>query len=663
MESIVQLRSLLSERPSSNGFSKLLKLFSHWEGTTSIDTGLAYAQTHLETWPDSVKEVDYKHVWPDFPDGPPLPSIALVRSLRFETTTYHHGRIPSEWLDEKGMQTLLESPQVQHLTGLHLRGHPLQDPSHTADPSTRNRLLELLSYTKALPKLERLILAGSYLDDSGMQIFAQSPLLQRLTSLTMRSCDRALFVREDGWKALARSKAIGNLKKLDLINCRILESAVEFGRSSELSSIEQFAISSSPAGPAFIKEIAANPAFRNLRSIRLFRCSLNSESLRPLVHSTHFEHLVDLGLPHNFIGDDGLILLSQLKSFSQLQTLDLSGCNITGKGLDAISCKQLPELKELCLARNDLGQRGMFALSKLAGLEQLQTLLLGECGISDDGFAHFIKTKPTSDLSTLSLYNNDIGDKGAIALANDAQMPMLEELELSNNNIGDQGATELAHNASFPALKTLQLNGNRMSTKGTYALCKSKRFPELENLLLYSSQVDDKGLTALAQSSHFTKLRELDITRGAIGDKGITALANAEQLHRLTDLRLNDNKFGDEGLIAFAASAHFPQLRELCLNGQNTTDESAIAFAQSPNFPQLRTLELHSAEIGDRGHKALVLSTHLHRSIRERYFYKLSEDALRQLAQEHGIDLQGELDKYALQRETKKIIPGFGNKS
>jgi uncharacterized protein (TIGR02996 family) len=133
-------------------------------------------------------------------------------------------------------------------------------------------------------------------------------------------------------------------------------------------------------------QLCASPALASLRALNVNGNELGADALADL--GDGLPRCTSLVLSGNPLGDDGLAGLRRWKHLPAIETLYLSRCEISGKGLAALlGGLALPRLDKLCLADNDeLGDAGAGAIAaSAAGLPKLRHVELAGTGISEAG--------------------------------------------------------------------------------------------------------------------------------------------------------------------------------------------------------------------------------------------------------------------------------------
>jgi|GEM_PF-1059706 len=640
MDLFFHLRKLLTKTPSEKNFIKIIQFFHQWEDNASLETGLGYAQAHLEEWPDLIRKASYRLIWPNFPNGAPIPSASLVRTLLLHPPSSQNGYKDGRWLHINELYTLIHSLPLQGITGLHIVGHPLQRTYENMVKAGRAQMFELLAESTKLPKLHKLAITHTALSDAGLKILAKSPLLQRLTSLTIHSCDENLnrYRRRDGWEAFVSSSGLNNLKELDLADCPLESNIHTLASSSSLQQLTKLVLRGQPAHVNLAKTIAQNPAFSKLTSLDLSNNQLDSTGIHSLVHSRYLSRLTSLQLSGNCFGKEGLRAISEFQGLPDLKSLAIRNCALSAESFQHFASSNFQELEELDCSQNPLTGEGLIALAQAKGFGKLKKLNMSKCQISGEGWEAFAKAKKLESLEELILSHNELRDKGVIALTQSINNSSLRKLHLDNNKIENKGAIALGKSPHFRYLEELQLDRNAIAAEGVNVLIKSQHLENLVTLSLRLSKIDNTGLIALSASNAFSNLRHLNLIGGNIDDAGLIEFAKSSNFPKLKTLLLGYNKISDDSVVALAQSPNFPELKSLCLSSPSVGLRGASAFACSDNFPNLIRLQFHLGNLRNGGALVLMLSKKLHRSIRRKYFQELSRGELEQLAEELGIE-------------------------
>ena len=242
-----------------------------------------------------------------------------------------------------------------------------------------------------------------------------------------------------------------------------------------------------------------------------------------------------------------------------------------------------PNLTELNLDNNNLGNTGVYILS---GLVNLTSLNLQNNQIGDEGAQEL---RQMTRLQELSLYVNQVGNVGAQHLSG---LTNLTSLNLQNNQIGDEGVRALS---ALLNLRELHLGQNLISSRSSQYL---NRLTNLTTLTL-----------------PFYKNDGYEIVRGLNGLSGLTRLslwgshigsAGAEHLRRftsLTALDLHDSRIGDAGVYAIRTLVN---LRNLSLQ-DNQIGDTALYLTTLRN---LTFLNLGGNQIGPQAIQALRQTFH-----------------------------------------------------
>jgi uncharacterized protein (TIGR02996 family) len=181
-------------------------------------------------------------------------------------------------------------------------------------------------------------------------------------------------------------------------------------------------------------------------------------------------------------------------------------------------------------------------------IERLESLLLHNNDLGDEGITELARSKHLWALRELYISGTGMGDAGAAALGDRRRMPQLVDLDLRDNQIGDHGARRLASSMGLSRLATLWMVNNQIGAEGADALATSVRLPALKYLYLNYNPIGDAGGEALAASPHRVGLIELDLRHCGIGDAGARALAGSPYLEQVQIIWLGGNRLRMETL-------------------------------------------------------------------------------------------------------------------
>ncbi|XP_029109061.1 NACHT, LRR and PYD domains-containing protein 3-like isoform X2 [Scleropages formosus] len=367
--------------------------------------------------------------------------------------------------------------------------------------------------------------------------------------------------------------------------------------------------------------------------------------------------LSELDLSNSHIGNSGVDLLCAVLEdpHCKPETLRLKGCKLSAKCCEKLASTLLSNcdtLRELDMSDNELQDSGVKLLC--AALEnpqcKLATLMLRECGITEEGFSSLASALHSNPfyLRELDMSSNRPGDSGVKRLSDILLDPkcQLEKVQLSSCGVTKNGSSSLTSAlCSNPShLRELDLSNNHLGNSEVILLCALlvDSHCKLETLRIFQGQDFKKNCSDVASAlcSNLSDLRELDLSNNhiqasrmkllcavledhhckleilrlsgcEIREEGCSSLASAlcSNPSHLRELDLNYNDPGDSGVKLLSALLEDPRckLEKLQLSGCEIREEgcSSLASALCSNPSHLRELDLNYNDPGDSGVKLL----------------------------------------------------------
>jgi Leucine-rich repeat (LRR) protein len=421
----------------------------------------------------------------------------------------------------------------------------------------------------SLSRFKKVVLCESRLLPEDLRVLLGS-CGEALSFLSLRACD----IGPTGAQELARSPSLQNLDALDLYGDQIKSEGT--------------------------KALVASSYLKRLTSLSLDGALIGAAGLKALVRSGLCPRLKDLSLGYNKLTDVSLETLSKA-SFPALTRLDLPGNQIGSRGLKALSGMALDNLIELNLRYNNVLEEVAAALALAsASLPCLSRLDLGRLSREENPAGNEVAqvlsgASWAKQLGQFSLYNNQVGAKGAEALLR--AMPSLKVLDISRNDLGDAGLEALAKRGL--KLSSLDISSDCFTAAGVRSLAAASTSQELRHLnLRFNHEFAAEGVEAIATSPHLSRLLSLDLSHCEIGPNGARALARSPYLRSLESLNLDwnylcDFRRGDLGGVEeLVASPVVSSVRVLNLQQNDIFAKTIKAIAASPMLQNLRSLDL-----------------------------------------------------------------------
>lgn len=230
-----------------------------------------------------------------------------------------------------------------------------------------------------------------------------------------------------------------------------------------------------------VQELIAKGKLKDREELLLRDLGLGPDLAKSIASSPDAASLRVLDLRGNGIGPHGAAALAESENLAALEALYLppgrshiEGNRVGDEGAQALfASSELSSLQILDLSQNSLGPQSPVALAK-GGLPQLRELVLDSNALGDEGAAYL--AAQSRDLERLQLGWNGVGDLGANALAHGPLLQHAKVLLLSSNDIGPAGAVALSSGPSLGELEALYLSGNKVDAAGEALL--AARFGE-----------------------------------------------------------------------------------------------------------------------------------------------------------------------------------------
>lgn len=256
--------------------------------------------------------------------------------------------------------------------------------------------------------------------------------------------------------------------------------------------------------------------------------------------------------PNSRFGDKHFYLL---KSFPQLQSLDLRFAHVGDAGLDQL--RELAELKSLFLDPVEISFDVWFEFKRSSPhlrivQEDSERAALRELQKRSDRF--LMQTKTDDRKICYLRFEGKFCDEDLPFLN---QIHRLEELQLNKTQITDAGLHQLGN---LKGLTLLHLSDTNITDDGLKGI---RGLQKLRDLRLCRTKISDAGIESLAT---LKELRRLELDGTAVTDAGLKRLGGMPQLEVL-DLR--GTQITDQGLGHLARLTH---LKLLVVRQTATTD-------------------------------------------------------------------------------------------
>jgi uncharacterized protein (TIGR02996 family) len=218
-----------------------------------------------------------------------------------------------------------------------------------------------------------------------------------------------------------------------------------------------------------------------------------------------------------------------------------------GHGISLAACESLSALRELEFAdyfRDPFTGPDMMALANSPHLGRLRVLRLARNNLGDAGLYALAGAKWLSGVVALDLTDNGLSHDGVLALARTRRTFRPFWLRLARNPIGASGRGQMAGSDLVAHILGLD---NPVGRSGSLVLAGPDILADVVGLDLGHCNLDDHHIAFLA-SLPLESLRELDLEGNDFGDEAARTLVRAPWMSRLRRLGLRNNAMTHAGL-------------------------------------------------------------------------------------------------------------------
>jgi hypothetical protein len=320
---------------------------------------------------------------------------------------------------------------------------------------------ETVAALAAMPGLRRLRVSNSC---------GAIAALARLSGLRALDLSGSLDLEDGGALALAQG-ALHHLTELDLERGGISDDgALALIRSPNLPRLRRLNLARTGIGTRTVEELCRTDRFLRCGELRLLGCQGGEEMIATVARSAHAAHLRTLTASDSACTDAAAFELARSPHLKRLVTLFLVSGQIGPEGAEALTAGSLPDLEELTLRGNPIGDRGALALARFVASRADPYLDLWNTGVTAEGIVALVESGLLAGRIDLHLDDNPIGDAGAAALAGCRDLAGLRSLWLWDVGMTDAAAQALLSSSHLPAELSLHSHGNAISPQMQTAL-------------------------------------------------------------------------------------------------------------------------------------------------------------------------------------------------
>ncbi|HIE97458.1 MAG TPA: hypothetical protein EYG03_30185 [Planctomycetes bacterium] len=381
------------------------------------------------------------------------------------------------------------------------------------------------------------------------------------------------------------------------------------GQFTDLSSLRQLSVEDTSVAPDVVDAIGS---ITGLRALSLAGSEFNGADLSALdrlpelqtlnlsrtqgaagvLSSVNLTSIETLKLNDCSWVDDDLLLL--LQKFSTLQTLEVSGSQITDDGINRLL--QLPKLRWLNLSGCE--GIGTDSLRVLSGVSNLKSLTMSGNNLSVEAAFRFQKVCP---LTTLYIPLTEFPEMAPILERAQRAEATVFCRGIHSLRVHDDTGVDYSVLKRFPGLRTLQLTGSGFNVQTMSFLADMK---QLDHLQLGGKNVTDDSIQHLSGAINLTWL---DLSGTSVTDAGVVHLLPLTKLRQL-DLSGTDITADGLQLVSRLKDLQYLEVRDVSLsvrglevlktlpNVSGTLDLSAANVAR-PDLEMLRGKSFKSVNL------------------------------------------------------------------
>ena len=336
------------------------------------------------------------------------------------------------------------------------------------------------------------------------------------------------------------------------------------------------------AGSIDLEGLAKCPQMGQIESLQLSDCEITDEGLAAIFASPHFHSLTALKLSYLPLSDDVVEHLAQSPISQQLKRLNLDGCELTTAAIESLAKSPgLQQLEELYLGGNKLEDAALSLLAGCSNLRNVRRLNLSELRVTADGVNALVQAAFFPTLEVLDLSSSRLEDPAKIAPFRLVSNSRLRELDVGASVQGDAMLTLLSEVPWLASITSLTVClCDPLTTDGIRRFVQSPYLGELAKIDLSYGRPGLEGVQLLAACQRLANLRELQLSDCNLSAECVRSLVESPFADSLEELNLNRNPFGDAGALVLANSNRLRHLKFLFVTGDELSEESQQALQQ-----------------------------------------------------------------------------------